>query len=488
MVHHIVTDAWSRDLLLRDLFELYRCQCSGGQPTLPDIHLQYGDYALWEERHYRPGSAAVDEEREFWRRELAGIPSPLELPASRPRPPSPSFLGDHVTIELGHALLAALQRLARRENATLFMVLHAAVAGLLARMGAGTDIPIGTPVSNRPDERFEQVIGFFANTIVLRTDLSGRPSFRELLARVRSADSAAYDHQSYPFDQLVTDLNPLRSASINPLFQVLITFEQGMAQPARVPGLSLEAIPVHLPRAKFDLTFGFTVSAEDEPSLIVTVEFNTDLFDAAAIWELGIRLRLLLLAVTQAPEMPVTEAKILTVNDQRIIADVQKGRAAGQPPADITGLVRAQAKRRPSAIAVRHEGSEITYDQLIRQTGGLARLLRGQGIGPESIVAVAFPRSIDLPVALLAILQAGAAYMPLDLTYPTTRIAAMLEDARPACVITRRQDLPDLPGADRYAIVDMTDPVVQDHMYALPTGVPGEASREHTAVPRGRPT
>jgi amino acid adenylation domain-containing protein len=483
VVHHIVTDAWSRELLLRDLFELYRCQCAGSQPTLPPARAHYADYALWEEWHCRPGSAAFDREREFWQRELAGIPSALELPASRPRPPSPSFLGDHVTLELDGALLAALQRLARQEKATLFMVLHAAVAGLLARMGAGTDIPIGTPVSNRPDERFEQVIGFFANTIVLRTDVSGRPSFRELLSRVRRANSVAYDHQSFPFDQLVTDLNPLRSASINPLFQVLITFEQAMAPPTDVPGLSFEAVPVHLPRAKFDLTFGFTVSAGADANLVATIEFNTDLFDPPAVRELADRLRLLLLAVTQAPDAPITEAKILTSNDQAVIGDVQRGPTARQPPADVVELVRAHAKRRPSAIAVRYEGSEITYEEMMRQSGGLAELLRGRGVGPESIVAVALPRSIDLAVTLLAILQAGAAYMPIDLTYPVTRIAAMLEDARPACVITHRQGLLDLPRIVHYPLIDITDPVVQDHMRALAADITGGGPLEEHSSP-----
>jgi amino acid adenylation domain-containing protein len=483
VLHHIVTDAWSRDLLLRDLFEAYRRLCSGSRPVLADAHVQYADYALWEARHCRPGSAAFDSGRDFWQRELAGIPSALELPASRLRSASPSFLGDHVTIELSSALLAALRRLARQENATLFMVLHAAVAGLLARMGAGTDIPIGTPVSNRPDERFEHVIGFFANTIVLRTDLSGRPSFRELLARVRAANSAAYDHQSYPFGQLVTDLNPLRSLSVNPLFQVLITLEQGMALPEDLPGLSLEVVPLHLPRAKFDLSFDFSVSAEADAGLALTIVFSTDLFDPPAVRELADRLRLLLLAVTQAPDMPIAEADILTANDREVIRGVREGPAARWPPVDVADLVRAQATRRPNALAVRCKGSEITYSELMRESGRLARLLRARRIGPESIVAVALPRSIDLPVVLLAILQVGAAYMPIDLTYPGARIAAMLEDASPACIITHGHGLPELPGVVQCPVVDMADPAVQDFMRGLTASVADEGPWEQHGSP-----
>jgi amino acid adenylation domain-containing protein len=483
VLHHIATDAWSRDLLLRDLFEVYRCLCSGSQPTLADTHAQYADYALWEARHCRPGSAAFDRGRDFWQRELAGLPSALELPASRPRPASPSFLGDQVTIELSPALLASLRRLARDENVTLFMVLHSAVASLLARMGAGTDIPLGTPVSNRPEERFEHVVGFFANTIVLRADLSGRPSFRELLARVRVANSAAYDHQTYPFDQLVTDLNPLRSLSVHPLFQVLITLEQGVAPPGDLPGLSLEMVPVRLPRAKFDLSFDFSVAAEADAALAVTIEFSTDRLAPPMVRELANRLRLLLLAVTRAPDRPVAEANILTARDRQVIRGVRQGPAGRWPQSDVVELVRAQATRQPGALAARCDGGEITYGELMRKSGRLARLLRAQGIGPESIVAVALPRSTDLPLVLLGILQAGAAYMPIDLTYPSARIAAMLKAADPACVIVHRQGLPGLPGIVSGPVVDMADPVVQDYLRGLAAGAVAEGPWKQPGSP-----
>ena len=384
-----------------------------------------------------------------------------------------------MTIELTSALLADLRRLARQENATLFMVLHAAVAGLLARMGAGTDISIGTPVSNRPDERFEHVIGFFANTIVLRTDLSGRPSFRELLGRVRVANSAAYDHQSYPFNQLVTDLNPVRSPSVNPLFQVLIALEQDTALPEDLPGIRLEAMSLYLPRAKFDLSFYFNMSAESDADSLVTIEFSTDLFDSPAVRELANRLQLFLHAASQAPDMAMAELDILTTNDRAIITGVQKGSSAPWPPVDVTDLVRTQAMRQPDAIAVRCNDSEISYRNLIKESSGLARLLRTQGIGPESIVAVALPRSIDLPVALLAILQASAVYMPIDLTYPDARIAAMMADAHPACVITHRNARPQLPSTVQCPVVDLADPVIRDYMNALTPNLADASSREH---------
>jgi amino acid adenylation domain-containing protein len=477
VLHHIVTDAWSKEQLLRELFAAYGSLREGREGSIPDSPLQYADYTLWEAQQYRPGSAAFEGDRQFWHQELAGIPNVLELPASRLRPAYPSHLGDHVTDMLAPSMLAALRELATREHATLFMVLHAAIACLLARMGAGVDILMGTPVANRTDPRFEEVLGLFANTVVLRTDLSGRPSFSELIARVRTSNIGAYTHQRYPFDQLVTDLNPLRTLSVNPLFQVMITLDRDIVPPENIADLALEALPLRLPRAKFDLLFGFTETTPGTSGsgLAVTVEFSTDLFDRAAIAQMGTRLRLLLHAVTRAPDSPIADLDILTPADIGLIRSATEGQVARWPGTSIPDQIAAHAARTPGAPAVRYEGTEITFQELVQQSEKLALLMRAHGIGPEKIVAVALPRSIDLPVALLAILRVGAVYMPIDLTYPSPRITAMLGDARPASVITYRRHMTDFAETGSFLIF-LDDQATVNALRAIGPGTQAEAS------------
>ncbi|WP_260477996.1 non-ribosomal peptide synthetase [Nonomuraea sp. WAC 01424] len=410
VLHHIAGDGWSAGPLVRDLTTAYEARGKGEAPAFEPLPVQYADYTLWQRDLPATGL-------EHWRAALDGLPDRLELPFDRPRPAVLGGEGGTVPVAFPPALMAEIGALARRARASVFMVLHAALAALLTRLGAGTDIPIGTPVAGRGDSALDGSVGFFVNTLVLRADTSGDPSFAELLDRVRAADLAAFDHAELPFDRLVEALNPPRSRERHPLFQVMLV-HQDAPEP---PGVEV----VHTGTAKFDLTLNVG------PAGTGFLEYNRDLFDRATAAALVRRLTGLLEQVVADPGKPVGGHDLLDAAERRTLIEEWNGDLVSEPGDTLPGLFEAQARRTPDAVAV----GTWTYAELNARANRLAHKLIAHGARPGALVALSLDRSPDLVAALLAVVKTGAAYLPLDPSYPAGRIDHMIADAGPVCVV-----------------------------------------------------
>ena len=328
------------------------------------------------------------------------------------------------------------------------MVLHAGIAVLLTRLGAGTDIPIGSPIAGRTDIGLEELVGFFVNTLVLRTDTSANPSFRELLARVRETDLAAYAHQDLPFERLVELLNPARSLARHPLFQVMLAFQNTPETTLELPDIIATLEPIDINTAKFDLLFNLSErrAADGRPEGIEgLIEYRSDLFEHSSVEAIGRRLVALLEAVVADPSQPIGRIDLLAPEERRQILFEWNDTARDLPQITLPALFEAQVERSPEAIALVFEERTLSYAELNAQANRLAHLLIGRGVGPEDLVALALPRSIEMVVGLLGILKAGAAYLPLDPEYPVERLSSMLRDAQPACVLTSIEIAERLP-------------------------------------------
>ncbi|MEC4019670.1 non-ribosomal peptide synthetase [Streptomyces sp. H27-D2] len=455
-IHHIATDGWSWEPLLRDLATAYEARHTGRSPQWEPLPVRYIDYTLWQREllgtEDDPDSI-LSRQLGFWRKALAGAPAELALPFDHPRPAVASYAGSSVPVALDSALHARLTGLARENGCTLFMVLQAGLAVLLSRLGTGTDIPIGTPVAGRTDEALDDLVGFFINTLVLRTDLSGDPDFVELLARVRETDLAAYEHQDVPFERVVEALNPDRSPTRHPLFQVMMTLESGPGTTLNLPGVGAEERPVSWDTTKFDLTVDFQEhrTAEGAPAGVSgALEYATDLFDTETAGNMAASLVRVLEQLAADPRRPVSEAEPLSAEDRERILVHWNDVTLPTPEATLPQLFEAQAARTPDATAVVHESAALTFAELNAKANRLAHALAERGAGPESVIALALPRSAESIVALLAVLKAGAPSVPVDLEYPAERIALLLQDAAPALVVTDSATvaaLPPAPGA-----------------------------------------
>ncbi|MFF3886347.1 non-ribosomal peptide synthase/polyketide synthase [Streptomyces sp. NPDC001914] len=452
LLHHIATDEWSDRPLLADLGTAYAARAAGHAPDWAPLPATYADYTLWQEELL---SADGDELLAHWTERLAGLPEELTLPTDRPRPRESGHAGGTVGFTLSPALERTLRELARAEGASMFMVVQAAVAALLHRLGAGDDIPLGAPVSGRGDEGLENLVGFFVNSLVLRTDLSGAPGFAELLGRVRETDLAAYDHQDLPFERLVEALNPERSLARHPLFQVMVVH---LGEPGGVPdlpGLTARREPVGPPSAKFDLSFDFVEQGEGA-GVQGWIEYSADLFDESTVRRMADRLVRLLEQVAADPARPVRDLDVLDEDERRDVLGRWNDTAHEVPATTLVELFRAQASRTPDALALVAGEQQITYGELETRVERTARLLAGLGAGPERTVAVALPRSADLVVALLAVQRTGAAYLPIDAEHPPERRAFMLADARPVHLLDGA--LPEGPEGELPASVDPSNP------------------------------
>lgn len=414
--------------------------------------MQYADYTLWKQELL---GAADDPDSlfarqlAFWRDALDGAPEQIELPTDRPRPAMESHRGAIHRFTLPAPLRDRLRALAHSRQATLFMALQAGLAALFATLGAGRDIVLGTPVAGRGDEAADDLVGFFVNTLALRTDLGGDPTFEELLDRVRDADLSAFAHQDIPFEQLVEALNPTRSLARHPVFQVLLALQNNERGEAVMPGLEVTVERPTQAAAKYDLFVNLVESRnEDDGATAVegAVEYATDLFDARTVARLTERYHDLLLAAVEEPTTRLSRMPVLNAAERGGLAAEWDAAAAG-PAEDLVGLFRARAAETPDAVAVRCGGDSLTYAQLDERSCRVAAALAGHGAGPESRVAVCLPRTADLVVALLGVLRAGAAYVPLDPEYPDERIAAILADTRPAALLTTADCRPAITGA-----------------------------------------
>ncbi|MFF7987996.1 amino acid adenylation domain-containing protein [Streptomyces sp. NPDC007901] len=463
VVHHIAGDGWSIAPLARDLSVAYAARCAGERPKWAPLPAQYADYTLWQREllgEEDDPAGLLNEQLGFWRQALRDTPQELALPYDRSRPPMPTHHGGTVELRVPGEIHQALAALADESGASVFMVLQAGVAALLSKLGAGSDVPIGSPVAGRTDEVLDELVGFFLNTLVLRTDLSGDPDFAELVRRVRETDLAAFAHQDVPFERLVEDLNPARSMARHPLFQVMLTLQNTARAAYGLHGLDTEPLPRHGSLAKFDLDLQFTEqtdSAGRPAGLDGEITYAADLFDRGTVERLGQRFLRLLEQVTADPRMPLSRLDILSEVERRQVLVGWNDTAWDVPPVAVPWLFECQVVRCPDALAVVFEDEVLTYGELNVRANRLARLLIERGVGPESLVALAVPRSADFVVALLAVLKAGGAYVPVDLGYPAGRIAYMLEDARPAVVVTTtaaRDGLPDADLAERVLVLD----------------------------------
>ncbi|QMV12148.1 non-ribosomal peptide synthetase [Streptomyces lincolnensis] len=436
-LHHIAADGWSLDPLLRDLATAYRARLAGQEPHQRPLPLQYADYGLWQDEVI----AAVQEPQlAHWREALAGLPDELALPADRPRPAVATHRGGDVAVRWDAALHRRLRALAHTNGTTVFMVVQAGLAALLTRLGAGTDIPLGTPVAGRADERLDDLVGCFVNTLVLRTDTSGDPAFRDLLDRVRETDLAAYAHQDLPFEHLVEALNPPRSLARHPLFQVMLAFRPTAGPRLDLPGLRTRTLPVETGATKIDLTFnlGELHAPDGTPDGIEGVlQYSADLFDRGTAVELAARLERLLRAAVDDPDRAIGALDILAPEERHRLLAEFNDTAREIPDTTFPRLFEARADRTPDAVAVSDAETSLTYRQLDTRAARLAHTLTRYGAGPGRVVAVSLPRSVDLAVAVLAVLKAGAAYLPLDPEHPAERTNYLLSDADPVCVISR---------------------------------------------------
>nr|WP_231627013.1 non-ribosomal peptide synthetase [Streptomyces apocyni] len=483
-LHHIAADGWSSGPLARDLATAYEARSAGAEPAWAPLPVQYADYTLWQRdvlgSEDDPDSA-VSRQLAFWRETLAGLPQRLELPADRPLPAVAGRQGDTLEFALPPELHQRLLAVADGGRATLFMVLQAGLAALLTRLGAGTDIAIGTPVAGRTDEALEDLVGLFLNNLVLRTDTSGDPSFTELVDRARTTALAAYAHQDVPFEQLVEALNPERTLAHHPLYQVMLTLQNQREATLDLPGLRVGMEPVDTGTAKLDLglTLAERRAADGSPDGIHgVVEYNVELFDRETVRALVDRLERLLDAAAAEPGLAIGALEVLSATERDRVLHEWNDTAHEVAAAPLPELFEAQAARTPEATAVTFEGTALSYGELNERANRLAHRLIAEGVGPEDFVALALPRSPELVTAVLAVAKAGAAFLPVDPGYPADRIAYMLGDARPAVVITTSAVRPEgAAEAARTWLLD--DPRVREAVDAEPARNPTDAHRVH---------
>ncbi|MGZ2356975.1 amino acid adenylation domain-containing protein [Streptomyces sp. 372A] len=442
VVHHIAADGTSLAPLAHDLGLAYRARARGEAPPWAPLPVDYADHTLWQRDllgDEKDPDSLVCRQLSHWRHALDGLPEAIELPRDRPRPATSRHTGATLGFSVDRATARHVTELARACGSSAFMVLQAALATVLSRHGGGEDIPLGTAVAGRTDEAANGLVGFFVNTLVLRTDLSGDPTFRELLGRVREFDLAAYAHQDVPFERLVELLNPARAQSHHPLFQTMLVLQNQAPAAIDLPGLTVTGVPAEAEVSKFDLSFALTETYDDTGALDGmrgTVDYATELFDAPTVQGLADRLVLLLGAVTADPDRPLHTYDLLTPAERDRLTALGTGPAADLPATTVPALFEEWARRTPAAPAVRDAHTTLTYGELDARADALARHLTERGVRPEDRVAVALPRTSELVVALLGVLKAGAAYVPLDPDYPAQRLSYMLDDARPRLLLT----------------------------------------------------
>jgi amino acid adenylation domain-containing protein len=433
--HHIICDGWSRGVLIRELAALYEAFSSGKPSPLPELPIQYVDFAVWQ-RQWLQGEV-LEAQLTYWKQQLAGSPPVLELPTDRPRPSVQTFQGATQSLMLPKDLSEALKDLSQQEDATLFMTLLAAFKTLLYRYTGQEDILVGTPIANRNRSEIERLIGFFVNTLVMRTDLGETPSFRELLSRVRKVALEAYARQDLPFEYLVDELQLERDLSHAPLFQVMFVFGNTPMSALELPGLTMSLLETDSGTAKFDLTLSMR---ETEQGLIGDLEYNTDLFDKSTITRMLTHFQTLLEGVVANPDQHLAKLPLLTEAErQQLLVEWNKTQANYPSEVCLHQLFEAQVERTPDAIAVVFEDKQLTYRELNARANQLAHYLRKLGVKPEVLVGICVERSLEMVVGLLGILKAGGAYVPLDPAYPQERLAFILQDAQVSVLLTQQQ-------------------------------------------------
>nr|WP_244975177.1 non-ribosomal peptide synthetase [Mycobacterium heckeshornense] len=504
VVHEITADGWSMTRLVRDLGVAYASRRAGRAPGWVPLPVQYVDYTLWQRAQFGDlddSESGIAAQLAYWEQALAGMPERLQLPTDRPYPPVADQRGARVAVDWPAALQQQVARVSREHNATSFMVMHAALAVLLSKLSASSDVAVGFAIAGRSDPALEELVGFFVNTLVLRFDLAGDPTVAELLAQVRARGLAAYEHQDVPFEVLVERLNPTRSLAHHPLVQVMLAW-QNLPGQVDVPatGLSLGDLQVtpllaDTQAAKMDLVFFLKERWTDagEPAGIYGhVEFRTDVFDAESIEALIERLERVLVALTADPGQRLSSVDVLDELERARLDEIGNRAVLARPAAglSIPVLFAARVAQTPDAVAVSFEGRSMTYREVEERANRLAHLLADKGAGPGQCVGLRFSRSAEAIVAILAVLKTGAAYLPIDPGHPRERIGFMLADAAPVAVITAAGLRPRLDGFD-VVVLDVNDPAVDAQpSTALPAPAPDDIAyliytSGTTGVPKG---
>jgi len=451
-MHHIVSDGWSTGILIGEMATLYVAFCAGGSSPLPALPIQYADFAHWQ-RQWLQGEV-LETQIAYWKEQLSGAPALIVLPTDHPRPAMQTFQGAHQSLVLPTHLKDGFKALSRQEGVTLFMTLLAAFKVLLNRYTSQDDLLVGTPIANRNRQETEGLIGFFVNALVLRTDLSGDPSFRELLRRVREVCLGAYSHQDLPFDRLVEELHLKRDLSRNPLFQVMFALQNAPLRALELPGLTLSPVEGDSETAHFDLTLQIVDTGQELTAAFV---YNTDLFEAGTIARMLGNFQTLLEGIVADPEQRLSDLPLLTTTErQQLLVEFNDTKTDCPQDLCIHQLFEKQVERTPDAIAVTFEAEQLrdhastreavlTYAQLNRRANQLAHHLRALGVGPEVLVAICLERSLEMVIGLLGILKAGGAFVPLDPAYPKERLAFMLKDSQVPVLLTQERLVAGLP-------------------------------------------
>lgn len=440
-LHHIAIDAWSVGVFFRELAVLYDAYQHGQPSPLPTLALQYADYALWQRQTLQ--GATLERLLDYWRQHLADLPT-LHLPTDRPRSSDHSYQGAKCSIMLPQALKEALQAIARQEQATLFMTMLTAFQIILVRYSGQEDIVIGSSVAGRSRKELEDLIGFFVNMLVLRTDLSGAPSFREALRRVREECLQAYTYQDLPFEHLVEELHPQRDPTHTPLFQVLFQSLEGPGENSEFPGLAIEPFAISTETSKFDLLLSIR---EAEQGIIIDVEYSTALFEAETIKQLLGHYQTLMIELTAHPDQSIKDVSLLTAAERQTILGAWNQTHISYPDhLCLHQFLEIQARHQPQVLALIAEGQSLTYAQLNARANQLAHYLQSRGIGPEVVVGLCIEQSVDMIVGILGILKAGGAYAPMNPATPKERLAFMIAETSAPIVLTQERLLPGLPA------------------------------------------
>ncbi|MBD2592895.1 amino acid adenylation domain-containing protein [Nostoc spongiaeforme FACHB-130] len=453
-MHHIISDGWSSEVFLQEIASLYKAFLTGTASSLPEISIQYKDFAHWQ-RQWLQGEI-LQTQLSYWKKQLQDIPAALQLPTDRPRPTVQTSNGAQQSLELSEVLINRLKAIAHQKGVTLFMLLLAAFQTFLYRYTGQDDIAVGSPIANRNRNEIKGLIGFFVNTLVLRTDLSGDPNFDELLKRVKKVALEAYTHQDLPFDQLVEAVQPERDTSRTPLFQVMFNIQDYSHLP-EMPGLAVNLVKIDTKTAQFDLSVSIDITHQAVTALF---EYNTDLFDAATIAKMLRHFENLLSGIAAEPQTRLSNLPLLSEADRQELLEFstnQSPNSHSQSQQSIHQQFAAQVERTPDAVAVIFENQSLTYRELNQRSNQLAHYLKTLGLRPEVLVGICIERSLEMVVGLLAILKAGGAYLPLDPAYPQERLALMLKDAQVSVLLTTSTQAEKLPEHQAQVICLDTD-------------------------------
>ncbi|MGV0804438.1 amino acid adenylation domain-containing protein [Mycolicibacterium setense] len=459
VLHHIAFDGWSMAPMVKDVGIAYAARCAGQVPDWSPLPVQYADYSLWQREHLgdlEDPDSRIAEQLSYWRKELAGLPEVVSLPTDRPRPPVPSYRGDGVGLRIDSQTWAGIKAVAAHHNVTTSMVLQAVMSVVLHRAGVGEDVALGTPIAGRNDQALQELVGFFVNTWVLRVGLNSQQRFSDVLDQVRQKALDGYTNQDVPFELLVEQLNPTRSTSHHPLFQVALVFQNNVRPEVALEGAGIEPMSMVTRTAKFDLDVDIREVPDEHsgaPMAAGVLTYATDLFDRSTIERLVGWFDRMVEAVVADSTVTVGEVALLDTDERELVLNKWSGVGVAAQVGLAPELLTAAVAADPDGLAVVDDPREFTYRQLDEASNRLARVLIGAGVGPERAVGVAMARSAELVIAWWAVLKAGGVYVPVDRTHPAERIATVLDASEAVCVLARGEDLG--AGVGTRTVIDM---------------------------------